>query len=203
MDAAILRGSGKLELGPAVRELSNRYLLSLQGKDEGVPKPLLRRAVAVLQADSQIAALGPADAVVADAEEVDDVDSTAAGVDMSAAAIDSGTAALDPLHIWNAALKNLRNLEDCTARLQTIASEPTQEERQVWEEDQLRATLDAIDGVQRLRRADVQRALSQYTDTSLVAPFPHTAPTRRTSSPGHARPDPGVLLKYHCKAGGE
>ena len=43
----------------------------------------------------------------------------------------------------------------------------------MWEEDQLRATLDAIDGIQRLPRADVQRTLSQRVGKSLVAPFPH------------------------------
>ena len=77
--------------------------------------------VAVLRAESQVAALGPADAVVADAEEVDDVHSTAAGADMSAPVIDSGITALDPLHIWNTALKNLPIWEDCAAKLQTIA----------------------------------------------------------------------------------
>ena len=97
---------------------------------------------------------------------------------MSAAVVDSGIAALDPLQIWNTALRNLRILENCTARLQKIASEPTQEElqeRQDWEEEQLRATLDAIEGIQRQQCAGVQRALSQYTETSLVAPYPHNA----------------------------
>ena len=97
--------------------------------------------------------------MVADAEEADDVNSTAAGADMSVAVIDSGITALDPLRIWNTALKNLRILEDCAAKLQTVASEPTPEERRVWEEDQLTATLGAIDGIQHLRRADMQRAL--------------------------------------------
>ena len=82
---------------------------------------------------------------------------------------------LDPLCIWSPALKNLRILEDCAAKLQTIATEPTQDERRACKEEQLRATLDVSEGIQRLWCADVQRCLSQCADKSLVAPFPRNA----------------------------